>query len=177
MEDDSQVLDDMERSYLQLVRISDEIHQELSKRNQLVTESYNKYLIESQQLIAQWQVSNEKSHAITHEKELDPNYKERFETLQKKFMRNMEGVKVRLDYLDPVKQFLDRGRHLAKKYQHYLKLKSEIARRHSEKKESEQVNQELVNTKIAIEALISEPSPDHRESADLKEKLALLLLS
>ena len=177
MEDDSHMLDDMERSYLQLVRVSDEIHQELSKRNQLVTDSYKKYLIESQQLIAQWQVSSEKSRAITHEKELDPNYKERFESLKKNFIRNMEGVRVRLDYLDPVKQFLDKGRHLAKKYQHYLTLKNEISRRHSEKQEREQVDRELSNTKIAIEALIKEPCPENRESTNLKEKLALLLLS
>lgn len=164
----------VETNYLQLVRFSQEIHQKLNEKNQLVDKSYKKYLLEAQELILKWQLSSEKSRYIFDSDHCDDEAIERIEALREKFLHNMQAVKVRLHHLDPVKQFIEKATHLEKKLLHYRK-RLELAEGKEDVEPSiEAIKKEIDQTVQAIETLLQE-APQSTSTDEIKAHLSSLI--
>ena len=160
-EEEEKQLVNMETSYLQLVRISKEIHDDLNMKNKLVKDSYNNYLIESQKLIAKWQLSSEKSKHL-YEKVISKDEKTlgTIEGLKEKFVSNMHAVKVRLAHLDPVKHFKERAKNYEKKLEHYQALLNKAQLGEKTRIPEGDILNEIENVKKLITALLLEEIGD-----------------
>ena len=145
---------DVERTYLQLVRFSGEIREDLSSKEKLISDSYKSYLIDAQDLIAKWQISTEKSkHLYTVEPPAD-DYVERVDQLKKKFVTNMQAVRVRLHYLNPENDKAARAKNLRKKIEHYAELKRKAEAGEKVARSLEEINSEIASAQMQMETLL-----------------------
>lgn len=124
MENLNENLEEIERSCLQLLRVSDEIGGELSDKKSLAHPAYHKYLKEAQDLFKKWEDFAKDSHHLYTKAPSD--ILPRIEDIKKKFDNNMKAIEVRLRYLDPLKQYINLATIQIQKFKHYTAMSKEV---------------------------------------------------
>ncbi|MCF7851622.1 MAG: hypothetical protein K9M07_00080 [Simkaniaceae bacterium] len=165
---------DMERSYLQLVRMSDEVQHELTEHKQLVYDSYAKYLVQAQKLLAEWQISAEKSKPLYQKQTVEKDFLERISHLKERFMRNMRSVKIRLEYLHPMRLYCDRAKMLQRKFVYYLTEMEKSKQGQMTRSSPDEIKNELVVTRKSMQLLLSDSMEGDNIDAIKKEMQALI---
>lgn len=160
MDEFEEALEEVESGYLQLLRFSDEIESELSKKQMLIQDSYRKYSAESIQIKEKWKASIDKDNHLYQKKEMGEETSQRIEDVKKKIMRNIQAIEVRLRHLDPLSQYINKVKINIEKFKHY-----------SSKGESEE---ELKRVKKNLE-LLFETEIEGKGVLEMKEQIKKIL--